>query len=105
MLINSSKSGHPCLVPDLRGNPFSFSLLRIIFTVGLPYVAFIMLMQGFPGGTSFYLTTANAGDTRDLGLISESGRSPGEGNGNPLQYSCLENSISRAWLATVHGIT
>ena len=68
MLNNSGKSGHPCLVPGLRGNPFSFSLLRIIFTVGLPYVAFIMLIQGFPGGASFYLTTANAGDTRDLGL-------------------------------------
>ena len=39
----------------------------------------------------------------DLGLIPESGRSPGEGNGNPLQYSCLENSMDRgAWWATVH---
>ena len=39
-----------------------------------------------------------------LGSISESGRSPGEGNGNPIQYSCLENSMNRgAWQATVHG--
>ena len=47
---------------------------------------------------------ANAGDGRDMGLIPESGRSLGEGNGNPLQYSCLENSIDRGtWWATVHG--
>ena len=46
---------------------------------------------------------ANAGDT---GLISGSGRSPGEGNGNPLQYSSLENPIDRgAWRAIVHGVT
>ena len=48
---------------------------------------------------------ANAGDIRDVGLILELGRSPGGGHGNPLQYSCLENSMDRrAWLATVHGI-
>ena len=39
---------------------------------------------------------ANAGDTRELGSIPGSGRSPGEGNGNPLQYSCLENSMGRS---------
>ena len=48
----------------------------------------------------------NAGDIRDAGLISGSGRSPGGGNGNPLQYSCLENSMDReAWQATIHGVT
>ena len=48
------------------------------------------------------LTACNAGD---LGLIPGSGRSPGEGNGYPLQYSCLENSMDRgAWQATVHGV-
>ena len=46
----------------------------------------------------------NAGDLRDLGLIPGSGRFPGGGNGNPLQYSCLENSMDRgAWWASVHG--
>ena len=46
---------------------------------------------------------ANAGD---LSSIPGSGRSPGEGNGNPLQYSCLDNSVDRgAWWATVHGVT
>ena len=43
MLNNSGESGHPCLVPDLRGNAFSFSPLRIMFAVGLSYMAFIML--------------------------------------------------------------
>ena len=47
----------------------------------------------------------NAGDIRDVGSISGSGRSPGERNGNPLQYSCLESSMDRgAWRATVHGL-
>ena len=43
MLNNSGESGHPCLVPDLRGNAFSFSPLRMMFAVGLLYMAFIML--------------------------------------------------------------
>ena len=48
---------------------------------------------------------ANAGDARDVGLISGWGRSPGEWSGNPLQYSCLENPMDRgAWRATVHGV-
>ena len=50
--------------------------------------------------------TVSAGDTRDAGSIPGSGRSLGEGNGNPLQYSCLENSMGRgAWWDTVHGVT
>ena len=48
--------------------------------------------------------SANAGDLRDADLISGSGRSPGGGHGNPLQYSCLENPMDRgAWWATVYG--
>ena len=50
--------------------------------------------------------SANAGDTEDSGLILGSGRSPGEGNGNPLQYSRLENPMDRgAWQAAVLGVT
>ena len=50
--------------------------------------------------------SANAGDKRNAGSIPGSGRSSGEGNGNPFQYSCLENCMDRgAWQATVHGIT
>ena len=48
---------------------------------------------------------ANAGDIRDTGSIPRSGRSLGEGHGNPLQYSCLENPMDgRTWQATVHGV-
>ena len=49
---------------------------------------------------------AKAGDIRDMGSIPGSGRSPGGGHGNPLQYSCLENPMDRgAWQATIHGVT
>ena len=48
---------------------------------------------------------ASAGDARDVGLTPGSGRSSGGGNGNPLQYSCLQNSVDRGtWQATVHGV-
>ena len=57
---------------------------------------------GFPGGSDGKASACNAGD---LGSIPGSGRSPGKGNGYPLQDSCLENSMGRgAWQATVHGI-
>ena len=57
---------------------------------------------GFPGGSEVKASACNVGD---LGSIPGSGRSPGEGNGNPLQYSCLENPMDRgAWQATVHGV-
>ena len=60
---------------------------------------------GFPGGSVVKHPHANAGDTGDMGSIPGSGRSPGGGNGNPLQYSSLENPIDRgAWWATVHGV-
>ena len=59
--------------------------------------------QGFPGGSEVKASACNAGD---LGSIPGSGRSPGEGNGNPLQYSCLEYPMDGgAWWATVHGVT
>ena len=61
---------------------------------------------GFPGVTMVKNPLASAGDTRDLGSIPGSGRSPGAENGNLLQYSCLENPTDRgAWWATVHGVT
>ena len=62
-----------------------------------------MKMKGFPGVSAVKNPPANAGD---LSSISRSGKSPGVGNGNPLQYSCLENSMDRgAWRAAVHGVT
>ena len=58
-----------------------------------------------PGGSEVKASARNAGDAGDAGLIPELGRSPGEGNGNPLQYSCPENPMDRrTWQATVHGV-
>ena len=60
-------------------------------------------VKGFPGGSVVKNLPANAGD---MGLIPGLGRSPGEGNGNPLQYSCLGNPMDReAWRAAVPGVT
>ena len=58
--------------------------------------------EGFPGGSDGKESACNAGDT---GLIPGSGRSPGKGNGHPLQYSCPENFTDNgAWQAIVHGV-
>ena len=62
--------------------------------------------MGLPGGSVVKNLPANAGDTGDLGSIPGSVRSPGEGNGKPLQCSCLGNPMDReTWRATVHGVT
>ena len=59
----------------------------------------------FPGGSDGKESACNAGGARDSGSIPESGRSPGEGNGNPLHCSRLENFTDReAWQTTVHGV-
>ena len=59
--------------------------------------------SNIPGGSDIKESACNAGD---LDSIPGLGRSPGEGNGNPLQYSCLENPVDRgAWWATVHKVT
>ena len=59
----------------------------------------------FPGDSVVKNLPANAGATGDMGLIPGSGRSPGEGNGNPLQYACLETPMDRgACWGTVHGV-
>ena len=60
------------------------------------------IKRGFPGGSALKNPPVNAGDT---GLVPGSGRFPGGGNGNPLQYSCLGHPMGRgAWQATVHGV-
>ena len=60
-------------------------------------------ISGFPGGSDGKASACNVGD---LGSIPGLGRSPGEGNSNSLQYSCLEKSMDGgAWQATVHGVT
>ena len=66
-------------------------------------LAIICQINGFPGGSDSTESACNAGDP---GLIPGLWRSSGEGNGNPFQYSCLENSMDRgAWWATVHGVS
>ena len=67
-----------------------------------PVLVLIIIFQGFPGGSEVKASASNAGDP---GSVSGFGRSPREGNGNPLQYSCLENPIDRGvQQATVHGV-
>ena len=72
-------------------------LLALNLILILPF-----MLLGFPGGSDGKESACNAGD---LGLIPGVGRSPGEGNGYPFQYSCLGNPMDReAWQATVHGV-
>ena len=69
----------------------------------LPLVIMMMITKDFPGGSDGKASVYNV---RDLGSIPGLGRFPGEGNGNPLQYSYLENPMDRgAWWATVHWVT
>ena len=63
----------------------------------------MLFILDFPGGSDGKASVYNA---RDLGSIPGLGRSPGKGNGIPLQYSCLENSMDgETWQATIHGVT
>ena len=67
------------------------------------FSSLLLTLMGFLGSSDSKESACNAGDP---GLILGSGRSPGEGNGNPLHYSCLDNPMDRgAWQATVHGVT
>ena len=66
----------------------------------------ISCLLGFPGGSDGEESAYSAGDADDVGLIPRSGRFPGGGHYNPLQYSCLENSMDRgAWRATVYQVS
>ena len=67
------------------------------------FLSLVSLLMGFPGGSAVKNLPAKAKDAGDTGSIP--GRSPGEGNGNSLQYSCQYNSKTRgAWWATSHGL-
>ena len=71
-------------------------------SIHLANIEHLLRVRVFPGGSDSKESACNVGDT---GLIPGSGRSSGEGNGNPLQYSCLENPMDQgAWWATVHGV-
>ena len=79
----------------------SFFSIQSIFSLLFRLGDFRCSVLGFPGGSDGKASTCNAGD---LGSIPGLGRSPGEGNGNPLQHSCLENPMDGgAWQATIHG--
>ena len=65
----------------------------------------IIVPRGFPGRTVMKNLPANAGDIRDMGLVSGSGRSTGGRNDSPFQNACLKNSMERGvWQATIHGV-
>ena len=95
------KDTEGCLVSNLQHQLFTWFIIicyDIQYTI-LYYVSY----KGFPGGSDGKESTYNAGN---LDLIPGSGRSSGEGNVNPLQYSCLGNPMDRgAWWDTVHGVT
>ena len=72
----------------------------------MKHIGRVFVFWGFPGGTVVKNPPASARDARDVGSIPGSRRSPGGGNGNPLQYSCLKNSMDGgAWWSIVHGVT
>ena len=113
MLNSSGESGHPFLVPGLRVNDFNFSLLRMMFVVGMSYTAFITLRYIFlcllsqamaPHSSTFAWKipwTEKPDRLQSMGSLESdmterlhfhfSLTCIGEGNGNPLQCSCLEN--------------
>ena len=80
---------------------------KCIGTCGYKVSFLLLLMDCWsPCGPVVKKPPANAEDTGGVGLITGSGRSPGGGNGNPFQYSCLENPMDRgAWQGIVHGVT
>ena len=79
---------HLCIIPVT-----SYQLLvKTVLFISHPLCPFSYSIKGFPGGSLVKYLPANAGD---MGLIRGSGRSPGGGNGNPLQYSCLGNPVYR----------
>ena len=96
---------HPLLI-------LSREMFALFFSGSMPHLRIyfhtfpIIVLNVLPCWLSSKESTCNAGDAIDAGLIPESGRSPGGGNGNPLQYSCRENPMDRgAWWATVHRVT
>ena len=83
---------------------FEVSIANLFLPIEFSIITNVLIYvkhEGFPGGSDGKESVCS---TRDPGLIPGLGRYPGEGNSNPLQYSCLENSMDReAWWATVHG--
>ena len=98
---SSSSFPSPHVHLPLKSSPHFFSVRNKIISALI--FLFTIVLMGFPGGSDGKESACNVGD---LGSIPGLGRSSGEGNGNPLQYSCLKNPMDRgAWQATAHGVT
>ena len=92
------------MVPEATPTPGEEETTSIFKALVAQGQAFICLF--FPDGSVVKDSMGSAGDAGCTGLIPESGGSPGGGNGNPLQYSRLENPVDRgAWRTTVHGVS
>ena len=91
----------------IMGCTHSFPMKQIFFIiVNILCPGNIHMYLGFPGGVVVKNSPDKAGDTGDLGSTPGSGKSPGGGRGNPLQYSCLGNPLNRGtWWTTVHGVS
>ena len=105
IILNEYKQIH--LKPFIVGNPISFSFFplsteeRFMLITPMKVSVHFCTTRDFPGGSDGKASAYNAGDP---GSIPGSRRSPGEGNGNPFQYSCLENPMDGgAWWAIIHG--
>ena len=86
----------------VKGQEAVFIKVLCVCKTCYDFISIFCIVAGHPWWPSGKESPCNA---RDAGLHPESGRSPGEGNGNPLQHSCLENPVDKgAWQATVHGI-
>ena len=104
----SADSDYPCAGWTVNPSPMTLSSSKTLpLQLSLFWPASILpSLWIIPIRLVVKILPATAGDERHVGLIPGSGRSPGGGNGNPLQHSCLENSTDRgAWWATTHGIT
>ena len=101
----------PSVQPSCVPHTYTHKRIKYYVKVGDPHFelriyVYVFWMGSLPGGSMVKNSPANAGDEGDLGSISGSGRSPGGVNGNPLQYSCLENSMDRgAWWVNIHWVT
>ena len=101
--MSRSTTGQSVLSTLQFGSRKSQTLSAIVSHCAQHIWGYTWRLSGLPGAQC--VKNCLPVQAKDMGLIPGSGRSPGEGNGNPLQYSCLENSMDRgAWRATVHGI-
>ena len=100
--LSDCPGSYSYLITSEVKNHNSHSISCLIFKTSILFLK-LYCELGLPGGSDGEKSARNA---RNLGLIPGLGRSPGEWNGYPLQYSCLENSMDRgAWWTTVHGVT